>query len=371
MAGRFSLSEFDFPLDHAQLAHRPAQPRDSARLLVINRRENGLPHLIDQHIRDLPRWLRPGDVLVVNTTKVFPARLLGQRVSGRKVELLLLRQEKSGVWVCLGKGLRQVKTEIKFPPRLKAQVIQRQSDDTWTVRFSLTGKALWQEIERIGHTPLPPYLKNIPETASVRRSYQTVFAHQRGSAAAPTAGLHFTPRLLARLRAKGVVIVPVVLHVGWGTFAPIRETDIRQHSMHAEWGEVSAASWKKLLRVKYLQKNKKTPHQKSAAQIFAVGTTALRVVEAAARDKKHSTGRWSGWISLYLKPGDQLRMVNGLLTNFHLPKTTLFVLVSSILGTRQAQAVYATARERGYRWASFGDALLILPQSVIKSTSVK
>jgi S-adenosylmethionine:tRNA ribosyltransferase-isomerase len=153
-----------------------------------------------------------------------------------------------------------------------------------------------------------------------------------------------------------VVIVPVVLHVGWGTFAPIRETDIRGHHMHAEWGEISAASRKKLLAAR------KAAHQKSAARIFAVGTTALRVVEAAARDNQHQKGKWTGWISLYLKPGDSLKIINGLLTNFHLPKTTLFVLVCSILGTKQAQAVYAVAQKRGYRWASFGDAMLILPR---------
>lgn len=360
MDARFALSEFDFPLDNTQLAHRPARPRDSARLLVVN---SNKPDLVDQYIRDLPNWLRSGDILVVNTTKVFPARLLGQRPTGGKVELLLLRQDGSD-WICLGKGLRE-KSQIKFSSRLSAQVKQRQSDDTWIVRFSLAGTAFWKEIQRVGHTPLPPYLKNIPESAKTRHAYQTVFAHQRGSAAAPTAGLHFTPRLLARLRAKGIVIVPVVLHVGWGTFAPIREVDIRQHRMHSEWGEISAASRKKLQQA---QKQK-------ATRIFAVGTTALRVVEAAARGRKSPTGQWNGWISLFLKPGDQLKMVDGLVTNFHLPKTTLFVLVCSLLGTRQAQAVYTAALQRGYRWASFGDAMLILPtarnhSSVVKSTPV-
>lgn len=334
-------------------------------MLVIERKMKNRTALTDQRIRDLPNWLRRGDVLVVNTTKVFPARLLGQRPTGGKVEVLLLRQKKSGDWVCVGKGLPgSGTTVIRFSSRLTARVVQHQTDGTWLIRFSLTGPALWKEIERIGHTPLPPYLKNIPDTGHTRRSYQTMFAEHRGSAAAPTAGLHFTPALLGRLRAAGVIVVPVVLHVGWGTFAPIRDMDIRKHRMHAEWGEISAGSRKKLLAVQHLQKlakKGKAAHQKSAPQIFAVGTTALRVVEAATRDRKHTSGRWAGWISLYLKPGDKLQMVNGLLTNFHLPKTTLFVLVCSILGTKQAQMVYAAARQRGYRWASFGDAMLILP----------
>lgn len=363
MASSFGLSQFDFPLDESQLALHLARPRDAARLLVIRRQQ-----LVDQHVRDLPRWLKRGDVLVVNTTKVFPARLLGKRSTGGKVELLLLHTTSNGDWVCVGKGVTE-KTTIHFSSRLTAELPTRQEDDTWLVRFSLTGKQLWKEVERIGQTPLPPYLKNIPAGSQVRRAYQTLFAKQRGSAAAPTAGLHFTPALLTKLRRAGVVIVPVVLHVGWGTFAPIRHSDIRRHQMHAEWGEISAASRKKLLDVKRLQ------GQKSAPQIFAVGTTALRVVEAAARDSKHPSGRWSGWISLYLKPGDTLKMVDGLLTNFHLPKTSLFVLVCCLLGTQRAQTIYATARQRGYRWASFGDAMLILPEArsyskVTKSTPV-
>lgn len=372
MTSRFALSQFDFPLDESHLALHSARPRDAARLLVIKRQQ-----LVDQHVRDLPQWLKRGDVLVVNTTKVFPARLLGKRSTGRKVELLLLHSTSNGDWVCVGKGLSQ-KSTLSFSPRLKARVLTHHQDGTRIVRFSLAGNQLWKEIEHIGQTPLPPYLKNILAGSQVSHTYQTLFAKQRGSAAAPTAGLHFTPALLTKLRRAGVVIIPVVLHVGWGTFAPIRHTDIRQHHMHAEWGEISATSRKKLLQVKRLQQlaiKGNTARSKYIPQIFAVGTTALRVVEAAARDSKHPDGRWSGWISLYLKPGDKLKMVNGLLTNFHLPKTSLFVLVCSLLGTQRAQAIYGTARQRGYRWASFGDAMLILPEAksyskVTRSTPV-
>lgn len=346
MSSRFALSEFDFPLDEKQIALQPASPRDSARLLVVP--EAG-KELTDAHIRDLPDWLQPGDTLVINTTKVFPARLSGKRSTGGAVEVLLLHEQGSGQWVCLGKALPKPQTIhlIRFSKSLTAQVAEQFEDGTWLITFSLRGPAFWKEVERLGQVPIPPYLKSLAGQKKLRISYQTVFAKQRGSAAAPTAGLHFTPKLLREIKKRGVSVVPVTLHVGWGTFAPIRENDIRKHPMHAEWGEISAASRKQLKRAK---------------RIIAVGTTALRVVEAAARDTKHPTGKWSGWISLFLKPGDKLKMVDGLLTNFHLPKTTLFVLVCSILGTPRAQKVYAEARRRGYRWASFGDAMLILPE---------
>lgn len=348
---RFALSKFNFPLDAQQLALRPASPRDSARLLVVPL--NG-GELKDKHIRDLPDLLRPGDTLVINTTKVFPARLLGKRSTGGSVEVLLLHQSGSGQWTCLGKGLPQPGTAqlIQFSPKLTAQVVEQHADGTWLVRFSLHGKLFWTEVERLGQVPIPPYLKNVTQNKRLRTSYQTIFAKQRGSAAAPTAGLHFTTKLLREIKKRGVRVVPVTLHVGWGTFAPIRKDDIRQHAMHAEWGEISAASWKQLQKAKA---------GRTGGRMIAVGTTALRVVEAAARDVQHKQGKWSGWISLYLKPGDTLQLVNGLLTNFHLPKTTLFVLVCSILGTERAQSVYAEARRRGYRWASFGDAMLVLP----------
>lgn len=350
MPSRFALSQFDFPLEVQRVALHPASPRDSARLLVVRLAGDGLE---DARVRDLPKILRPGDTLVINTTKVFPARLLGRRSSGGAVEVLLLHEKGPGQWVCLGKALPKPHTTqlIRFSKSLSAQVLGQSEDGTWLITFSLQGKAFWKEIERVGQVPIPPYLKSVAGQKKLRTSYQTVFAKQRGSAAAPTAGLHFTPKLLRELRARGVSVVPVTLHVGWGTFAPIRESDIRRHVMHAEWGEISAASWKQLQHAK-----------QGRGRTIAVGTTALRVVEAAARDSTHKGGKWSGWVRLFLKPGDKLKMVDGLLTNFHLPKTTLFVLVCSMLGTKKAQAVYAEARRRRYRWASFGDAMLILPE---------
>ncbi|MEK7539779.1 MAG: tRNA preQ1(34) S-adenosylmethionine ribosyltransferase-isomerase QueA [Patescibacteria group bacterium] len=357
MSSRFALSQFDFPLAVQCVALHPASPRDSARLLVV--RLTG-DRLEDTRVRDLPKILRPGDTLVINTTKVFPARLLGRRSTGGAVEVLLLHAQGADQWVCLGKGLPAPDTThlIRFSRHLTASVLERRADGTWLLTFSLQGKAFWKEVERIGQVPIPPYLKSLAGQKKLRTSYQTVFAKQRGSAAAPTAGLHFTPKLLRELRARGVAVVPVTLHVGWGTFAPIRAVDIRQHAMHAEWGKISAASWKQLQHSKQDHGRSQQPH----GRIIAVGTTALRVVEAAARDSAHQGGKWSGWTSIFLKPEDKLQMVNGLLTNFHLPKTTLFVLVCSMLGTKKAQAVYAEARRREYRWASFGDAMLILPE---------
>lgn len=354
MPSRFALSEFDFHLEEKQIAIHPASPRDSARLLLVPKK-NGV--LIDKHIKDLPHLLRAGDVLVINTTKVFPARLMGKRSTGGAVEVLLLHEKKPGQWVCLGKALPKPQTThlIRFSKSLTAQVLDHFPDGTWLIQFSLRGKSFWQEVERIGQVPIPPYLKSLAGQKALRTSYQTVFAKKRGSAAAPTAGLHFTPQLLQKIKKRGVTVVPVTLHVGWGTFAPIRENDIRKHIMHAEWGEISAASWKKIHQAR-------SSASKTGGRVIAVGTTALRVVEAAVRDEKHKEGKWSGWITLFLKPGDSLLLVDGLLTNFHLPKTTLFVLMCTILGTKMAQAVYAEAKRRGYRWASFGDAMLILPE---------
>lgn len=349
MNSAFDLSHFDFQLAKHLIAQTPASPRDSSRLLVLQQHSS---KLVDQHISDLPRLLKKGDVLVINNTKVFPARLLGKRSSGGKVEVLLLYELRPGVWACLGKALpspQQVHT-LQFGKNLTAQVMSHHQDGTYTIRFSLKGKSLWEQIEKLGSTPLPPYIKSGKDVQKIREAYQTVFAKQRGSAAAPTAGLHFTPSLIKKLKKLGVIFAPVTLHVGLGTFSPIRETDIRQHHMHSEWGQIPALSWKKIQQAR-----------KQKRRIIAVGTTALRVVEAAARDRQHLTGQWTGWISLYLKPGDKLKIVNALLTNFHLPKTTLFVLVCSLLGTRRAQQVYAMARQRGYRWASFGDAMLMLP----------
>lgn len=346
MPSAFDLSQFDFHLDHKRIATHPACPRDSARLLIV-------PELVDQRVRHLPQWLNPGDVLVINTTKVFPARLLGQRASGGKVEILLLHELRPGIWKCVGKGLPRNHTQqqLIFSKQLTAQVVKNQGDGLWVVRFSQTGSTFWKTVERIGHVPIPPYLKQLPSTPKLKKAYQTVFARVRGSAAAPTAGLHFTPRLLNELKKRGIKIIPVTLHVGWGTFAPIRTSDIRQHVMHQEWGEISGASFTALMKAR----------KSRGRRVVAVGTTALRVVEAATRSRTHSqTGGWSGWVSTFIKPGDKLKTINTLLTNFHLPKTTLFILVCALLGTAQAQAVYAEALKRHYRWASFGDAMLIL-----------
>lgn len=348
---RFSLARFNFPLDPQRIANTPARPRDSARLLITDRRKSTMQHA---HITDLAHILKRGDVLVINTTKVFPARVQGKKSTGGLVEILLLHQQGKN-WICVGKGLR-VGVKIHCGRGLSATVISHSSDNTWVLKWNMSGARFWKIIEHIGSVPIPPYI-HPSSSRTLKSDYQTAFAKQRGSAAAPTAGLHFTPTLLKKLKKKGIQFIPVTLHVGWGTFAPIHTTDIRQHSMHHEWGYISQASWMRLVQAR---KNKQ--------RIIAVGTTALRVVEAAARTRSLSQPGFRGWISLYLIPGQRLKYIQGLLTNFHLPKTSLFVLVCSLLGTARAQHLYQLAQQEHYRWASFGDAMLILPRQPTRAS---
>jgi S-adenosylmethionine:tRNA ribosyltransferase-isomerase len=351
---------FDFELPPDRIALRPAQPRDAARLLVI--KPNTEPRFEDSVIRALPAWLRHGDVLVVNDTRVIPANLEGVRKRGEasaRIGVTLHKRESAASWRALVKPAKKLKIgetivfegaagpSIDAPP-FSAEVREKTADGEVLLAFSLSGVALDEAIERFGHMPLPPYIagkrKTDPQDAA---DYQTMFAARSGAVAAPTASLHFTPALLTALEDRGVKLCRVTLHVGAGTFLPVKVDDTEQHRMHSEWGEVSktAADTLNLARA-------------SGGRIVAAGTTSLRILESAAA----ATGvvqDFSGDTSIFITPGYRFRAVDLLLTNFHLPRSTLFMLVSAFCGLDVMRAAYAHAIEAQYRFYSYGDACLL------------
>jgi S-adenosylmethionine:tRNA ribosyltransferase-isomerase len=361
-------SDFDYHLPPEQIAQTPAEPRDASRLLVLHRATGLLEHRI---FRDIGAYLRPGDLLVANESRVIPARLFGEKVvTGGRVEALLLRPtadatgtlaaapppaETARLWEALvqpGRSLRPG-TRVRFAapqggPVIEAEVVGRTEVGARVLRFS-EPPGPW--LDRFGILPLPPYIKQQP--ADPER-YQTVYAQTRGSAAAPTAGLHFTPRLLAALRSKGVGFTTVTLHVGLDPFRPVQEDDPTTHPMHREWYELGAEAAAAI-----------TAARAAGGRIVAVGTTSVRVLETVARDQAlgdpgHAPlAPGSGWTDLFIYPGFRFRLTDVLLTNFHLPRSTLLMLVSAFAGRDRILATYATAVQEGYRFFSFGDAMLI------------
>jgi S-adenosylmethionine:tRNA ribosyltransferase-isomerase len=356
---RTDLFDFDLPQD--RIALRPASPRDSARLLVV--RPGDDPSLEDRVICDLPDLLRPGDQLVVNDTKVIPAQLSGRRLGGEsapRIEATLIKRLDGSRWQALVKPARKLTTgdTVRFGqegPGDGAVCLLSQFDATVeakgeagevTFRFALSGPALDEAIAAHGIVPLPPYIasRRAPD-ARDRSDYQTLFAREEGAVAAPTAGLHFTERLMADLAARGVGFHTVTLHVGAGTFLPVKADDLAGHKMHAEWGHVSAETAKAL--------NAAVP-----GRIVAVGTTSLRLLESAAQDDG-DIATFSGETALFITPGYRFRAVDVLLTNFHLPRSTLFMLVAAFCGVDTMKRAYAHAVESGYRFYSYGDACLL------------
>jgi S-adenosylmethionine:tRNA ribosyltransferase-isomerase len=334
---------FDFDLPPELIAQRPASPRDSARLLDVA--PDGLH---DRTVRDLPRLLQPGDLLVFNDTRVIPARLLGTRASGGKVEALLIRQQAAGRWLAFarpGKRLR-IGDALAFG-MLKGTVAARHADGSIDIAFDRGGPALMAAIESAGAVPLPPYIRHGIADARDRTDYQTLFARVDGSVAAPTAGLHFTPELMTALAEAGVGTAGVTLHVGAGTFQPVRVDDTDQHVMHAEWGEVPQATADAIA---------------AAKRVVSVGTTALRLLETVARDGPFKEGRvraWTGETDIFITPGFSFGAVDLLLTNFHLPRSTLFMLVAAFAGLERMKAAYAHAVAARYRFYSYGDCCLL------------
>lgn len=352
------LADFDFHLPDDRIALRPANPRDSARLLLV---APGAP-LEDRHVSDLPDLLRAGDVLVVNDTRVIPARLKGVRLRGESriaVEATLHQQKSGHVWTAFmrpGKKLQPGDRILFGEPgdracllgTLDATVREKGEGGEVTLAFDLAGPDLMAAIAERGLMPLPPYIAaKRGEDAQDRTDYQTIYAAEDGSVAAPTAGLHFTPELLARLAAMGVGLERVTLHVGAGTFLPVKTEDLSDHRMHAEWGEVDAATADRL-----------NAARAAGGRIVCVGTTSLRLLESAA-DADGTIRPFAAETAIFITPGYRFRAVDGLMTNFHLPKSTLFMLVSAFAGVDTMRAAYAHAIATGYRFYSYGDTSLL------------
>lgn len=338
--------DFDFALPEALIAQSPARPRDAARMLVAA--PGGTQ---DAGVSDLPGWLRPGDVMVVNDTRVIPARLRARRGEAR-VEIMLNRAEAGGIWHALVRGAKKLRPgdilSIEGAPELAPRVVERQEGGAALIDFGPDQGLLAAALERAGEIPLPPYIARPggprPED---REDYQPIFARQPGAVAAPTASLHFTPALLEALAARGVGQVSLTLHVGAGTFLPIRADNPREHRLHSEWGEISpgAAAAINAARAK-------------GGRIVAIGTTALRLLESAVNEKG-IVHPFRGLTDIFLLPGHRFHSADVLLTNFHLPKSSLFMLVSAFSGTARMREAYAHAIAAGYRFYSYGDASLL------------
>ena len=339
-------SDFDYALPEELIAQTPVEPRDHSRLMVIHRDAGTREHKRFYNVID---YLRPGDALVINETKVIPARLLGVKEdTGVPVEVLLLRRENAADWEALVRPGRRLKpgAVCSFGDgALRCEVLGNVAETGGRlVRFHYEG--VFEELlDRLGQMPLPPY---IHERLADPSRYQTVYARAEGSAAAPTAGLHFTPELLARIREKGVTVVPVLLHVGLGTFRPVKEEDVDNHVMHAEFYQVTSEAADTLNRIR-----------RDGGRLICVGTTSVRTIETVATaDGVIHPG--SGETAIFIKPGVQIKAVDGLITNFHLPQSTLLMLVSTFLGRESALDAYNEAVRERYRFFSFGDAMLIL-----------
>jgi S-adenosylmethionine:tRNA ribosyltransferase-isomerase len=330
------VEEFDYPLPQELIAQEPLPERDASRLLVLPRRAGPAQH---RQVRDLPFLLSAGDLLVVNDARVIPARLRGRKEgSGGKVELLLVEPLPSGDWLALGQASKPLRAGARVEvPGGSIGIVEARDEGELVVRLPAAGDALWRFLDEAGELPLPPYIRHAPGAAD-RERYQTVFARERGAVAAPTAGLHFTPALLEALAARGIGLARITLHVGPGTFLPVRARRVEDHRMHQE---------------RYFVPEETARALSQARRVVAVGTTALRTLEAS----RGQPG--PGATDLFIAPGYQFRVVGALFTNFHLPRSTLLMLVSALAGLDRIKAAYAEAVERRYRFFSYGDAMLI------------
>lgn len=340
---KLSTDMFDYELPKEFIAQTPVEPRDHSRLLVYNRQTDSIQH---RHFYNLPEYLRAGDVLVINETRVLPARLMGRRETGGIIELLLLNRREKDIWETLARPGRRIRPgeRLIFSEKLSADVLRILEDGGRLVRFNYEG--IFEEIlDELGQMPLPPY---ITERLEDKERYQTVYSKENGSAAAPTAGLHFTPELLEVIKGMGVKIVPVLLHVGLGTFRPVKVADVSQHKMHSEYYSVSAQAAQSINEAKA-----------AGGRIFSVGTTSTRVLETVCGDDGQIKAQ-SGWTDIFIYPGYKFKCVDCLITNFHLPQSTLLMLVSALCSREKILEIYEEAKREKYRFFSFGDAMLIL-----------
>lgn len=358
-----SLADFDFELPEARIALHPVSPRTSSKLLVV-----GPSGFEDRHFHDLPGELQPGDLLVFNDTRVIPARLLGERRRDENaiaIEALLLKRLDSGTWTAFAKPGKRLKIgdRVTFGERgsvclmgsLSAEVIAKGEEGIVTLRFDREGAYLDEAIALVGAMPLPPYIlearKRLGESDSDldTRDYQTVFARNDGAVASPTASLHFTPALIEQLSAKGIEHAFLTLHVGAGTFLPVKTDTISEHRMHAEWGEIPASTARRINETRA-----------KGGRIIAVGTTVARLLESAANEAGQ-VEPFLGDTEIFIRPGYRFRAVDALITNFHLPKSTLLMLVSAFAGFETMKRAYAHAIGKGYRFYSYGDSSLLWP----------
>lgn len=351
------LEDFNYHLDTRLIAQQPSLQRDNAKLLIFNTGKKAIQH---SHVHNVMQVLKAGDILVLNNSKVIPARLIGHKFNTQgKVEIFLLRKKTVNTWQCLigGRGCRKG-VIIKLPRNVSAEIIQDNHDGTWLVTFNKSGEDLMRFILSVGRMPLPPYIKRDMDRKDKHR-YQTVYAgsDKIGSVAAPTAGLHFTKKLLNKLQSHGVQLEYVTLHVGLGTFAPVKTDNILKHHMHAERVEVSTKTLQRIMRAK-----------KEGRRIIAVGTTSVRVLESAvARHiKNNDFTAVDEDVDIFIYPGFNFQVVDAMLTNFHLPKSTLLMLISAFLqdkgckdGVQMMKKIYKLAQQKKYRFFSYGDAMLI------------
>jgi S-adenosylmethionine:tRNA ribosyltransferase-isomerase len=342
------ISELDYELPPERIAQRPAEPRDASRLMVVRPRRGQWEHRI---FRDLPAFLRPGDALVRNVSRVVPARLVGEReATGGRWEGLFLRVVEAGVWEVLAttRGKPRIGEWVRVGQGLRLELIERREGGRWVVRPESAQPAS-ELLDAHGQVPIPPYIRRGVAGPDDREHYQTVYARQPGSVAAPTAGLHFTSELIERIARLGVSIVDVTLHVGMGTFRPIEASRVEDHVMHAEWAELNPEAAQRL-----------NAARADGGRIIAVGTTSVRTLEESARRGGGTIVAWSGETNLYIRPGHVFKGLDGMITNFHLPRSSLLALVAARVGLALLKAAYAEAIAQNYRFYSYGDAMLVL-----------
>jgi S-adenosylmethionine:tRNA ribosyltransferase-isomerase len=347
------LKDFDYNLPKELIAQKPVYPRDHSRLLVLDRKSKQLTH---QHFYNIRDFLHQSDVLVLNNTKVVPARLIGKKVeTGGKVEVFLIKPKAKDLkeykwlkeWIVIGSPKLNQGQKIVFNKGLEGEIIKVLGQER-IIRFNKGGEALKKIIFQIGQTPIPPYIKYSDKENKLQKEYQTVFAKHLGSVAAPTAGFHFTPKLLKQLQKQGIKIEYVTLHVGLGTFQPVKEENIKKHHMHSEWAMIDKTTAKRL-----------NQYKKNGQRIISVGTTACRTLESfCSKDGKLKSG--AKFTDIFIYPSYKFRFIDGLITNFHLPKSTLLMLVSAFAGRKLILKAYQQAIKKKYRFYSFGDAMLII-----------
>ncbi len=366
------LKDFDYYLPKNLIAQHPIRPRDHSRLLVLRATppfaKGGVAFKMEhKYFYDIVDYLQAGDVLVLNNSKVFPARLIGKKKETKgKIEVFLHRKIRGSLWQCLlgGHG-RKEGLEIKFERGLECEVLKNNNNGTWEVKFNKSGEQMTKIVNKIGKTPLPPYIKRSEQRHSVsyrtpsvlatdKNNYQTVYADDKkiGSVAAPTAGFHFTPGLIKKLKDKGVQFEYVTLHVGLGTFAPVKVNNVIKHKIHAEWVEVRKSVIERIIKAK-----------RESRRIIAVGTTSVRILESAIKSHLvvyEPLSGYKSWVDIFIYPGYKFKIVDAMITNFHLPKSTLLMLVSAFAGKYNINKAYKEAIKKKYRFYSYGDAMLII-----------